>query len=278
MVGWGIEISTSVSPGGDDARYNARMAFEQELEVARRIARRAGELALAHRARGVRAETKLDLSPVTAADRACERLIAGILEEHFPADGLVGEEGALKEGASGRRWVLDPIDGTRDYIRHTPTWSVLIALEAGGEVQVGVCYLVEQDEMYWAVRGGGAYVNDRPIRVSGIRNPGQAVLCVNGLNDVGRIPFADRLLGWMQQFWSVRSFGGCQDAMLLASGRTDAWIEPYAAAWDLAPLKVIIEEAGGVFFNFDGGSSIYGGNGAASVPGLEAELRRFIAG
>lgn len=254
------------------------MAFEKELEVARRIARQAGELALAHRARGLETETKLDLSPVTAADRACERMIAQVLEESFPADGLMGEEGALKEASSGRRWILDPIDGTRDYIRHTPTWSVLVALEAAGQVEVGVCHLVEQDQMYFAVRGGGAYLNDRAIRVSRICDPGRAVLCVNSLNEAGKIPSAGRLLEWMRKFWAVRSFGGCQDAMLVASGRADAWIEPYAAAWDLAPLKVIIEEAGGVFFNFDGGSSIYGGNGAACAPGLEAELRRFIAG
>ena len=151
-----------------------------------------------------------------------------------------------------------------------------MALEAAGQVELGVCHLVEQNEMYFAVRGQGAWVNDRAIRVSGIRRPAEAVLCVNSLNAVGKLPFAGRLLAWMQQFWSVRSFGGCQDAMLLASGRAEAWIEPYAAAWDLAPLKVIIEEAGGVFFNFDGQSSIYGGNGVACVPGLEAELRRFI--
>lgn len=254
------------------------MAFERELEVARRVARQAGELALAHRARGVQTEAKLDLSPVTAADRECERLIARILEEDFPGDGLVGEEGALKDAASGRRWIIDPVDGTRDYIRHTPTWGVLIALEAEGEVEVGVCHLVEQNEMYFAVRGSGAYVNDRAIRVSSISSPGEAVLCVNSLNEAGKLPFADRLLEWLREFWSVRSFGGCQDAMLLASGRAEAWLEPIAAAWDLAPLKVIIEEAGGVFFNFDGASSIYGGNGAACVPGLEAELRRFVVG
>jgi len=254
------------------------MAFEKELEVARRIARQAGELALQHRARGVRAETKADLSPVTAADRDCERMIARVLTESFPDDGLEGEEGALKPAASGRRWLIDPIDGTRDYLRRIPTWSVLIALEAAGEVEVGVCHLVEQNEMYFALRGGGAYMNDCAIRVSEVCDPRQAVLCVNSLNEMSSMPFADRLLGWMSGFWAVRSFGGCQDAMLLAAGRADAWIEPIASAWDLAPLKVIIEEAGGVFFNFDGGSSIDAGNGVACAPGLEAELRRFIAG
>jgi histidinol-phosphatase len=254
----------------------ARMGFERELEVGRAIAAQAGDVALGYRRRGLQAETKLDLSPVTAADRECERLISRILEERFPEDGLIGEEGALKESTSGRRWIIDPIDGTRDYLRGIPTWAVLIALEAGGEPVVGICNLAEQGEMCFAARASGAYSNDRRIRVSSISDPGQSVLCVNGFNDLLKLPFAGRLLEWMEQFWAVRSFGGCQDAMMVAAGKVEAWIEPYAQAWDLAPLKIIIEEAGGVFFNFDGGNSIYGGNCVACVPGLEAELRRFV--
>jgi len=254
----------------------SRMAFEKELEVGRSIAAQAGEVALRYRSQGIQVETKPDLSPVTAADRECERLISRVLEETFPEDGLIGEEGALKPSTSGRRWIIDPIDGTRDYLRGIPTWGVLVALEIGREPVVGICNLPEQGEMYSAARGGGAFSNDRRIRVSSVTQPGQAVLCVNSFDLVGRLPFAGRLLEWMEQFWSVRSFGGCQDAMLLASGRAEAWLEPQAEPWDLAPLKVITEEAGAVFFNFNGGSSIYGGNCAVCVPALEAELRRFI--
>jgi fructose-1,6-bisphosphatase/inositol monophosphatase family enzyme len=256
----------------------APMAWERELNVARRLAAQAGGVALSLQARGIRTESKPDLSPVTAADRECERLIAHGLEEAFAEDGLIGEEGTLKAAASGRRWIIDPIDGTKDYVRGCPTWGVLIALEVQGEVVTGVCHLAAQGAMYFAARGGGAYVDGSRIRVSGVGEPAQAVLCVNSLNEVGEMPFAGRLLEWTQRFWSVRSFGGCQDAMMVAAGRADAWIEPHAAAWDLAPLKIILEEAGAAFFNFDGGSSIYGGNAAACVPALEAELRRFILG
>jgi fructose-1,6-bisphosphatase/inositol monophosphatase family enzyme len=218
----------------------------------------------------------VDLSPVTAADRECEELIGRMLEESFPGDGLIGEEGALKKSSTGRRWIVDPIDGTRDYIRGLPTWSVLIALEVGSEVPLGVCHLVEQDRLYCALRGGGAYCNDRRIGISAITQPSQSLLCINGFHEILGLPFAGRLLEWMRQFWAVRSLGGCQDAMLVASGKAEAWIEPHAHPWDLAPLRVITEEAGAVFFNFDGGSSIYGGNCAVCVPALEMELRKFV--
>lgn len=266
----------ALPPSAEGGTLKSQMTFEKELEVGRTIAAQAGEVALRYRSQGIRAETKPDRSPVTAADRECERLISRVLEETFPQDGLIGEEGALKESASGRRWIIDPIDGTRDYLRGIPTWGVLVALEISRAPVVGICYLPEQREMYSAARGAGAFCNDRRIRVSGIGDPAHAVLCVNSFDLVSKLPFGGRLLEWIEQFWSVRSFGGCQDAMLLASGRAEAWIEPRAAPWDLAPLKVITEEAGAVFFNFDGGRSIYGGNCAVSVPALEVELRSFI--
>jgi fructose-1,6-bisphosphatase/inositol monophosphatase family enzyme len=252
------------------------MRFERELEASRTVARRAGELALGFRSRGLEAETKPDLSPVTAADRAAERLIATAFEEAFPGDGLLGEEGASKPSRTGRRWIIDPLDGTRDFLRGNPTWSVLLALETGGELTVGVCYQPEQDNMYSALQGGGAWWNGKAIRVSGVAEPGQSLLCVNSLNNISRLPFAGRLLEWMDQFWCVRSLGGSQDAMLVASGRAEAWIAPEGAPWDLAALKIITEEAGAVFFNFDGGCSIYRGNAGVCVPGLEAEMRRFL--
>ena len=116
---------------------------------------RAGELALQHAARGVRREDKADDSPVTVADRECEQLIVSELRAAFPEDGFLGEEGASHAGRSGRRWIVDPIDGTRDFVRGLPTWSNLIALEVDDEVVLGTCNMVAQGELYWAVRGAG---------------------------------------------------------------------------------------------------------------------------
>ena len=250
------------------------MPFEKELEFALAMARRSGEVALRIAAGVVAEERKKDDSPVTVADRECERIIAAALEDSFPLDGLLGEEGALKESRSGRRWIVDPIDGTRDFLRGTPTWSVLIGLEADGDAVAGVCHLPALGESYVAARGAGTWCGGRRLQVSGVSRLDQAVVCVNSLHVVNRYAWGEKLLGWLAGAWAVRSFGGCMDAMLIASGRADAWIEPVAASWDLCALKIIIEEAGGRFFNFDGGSSIHGGDGLACTPGLEAELRR----
>jgi histidinol-phosphatase len=260
-----------------------RMKWEKELTACRDAARRAGEMALRHAARGVSAEMKPDHSPVTVADRECEAAIVSTLREAFPRDGILGEEGSREETASGRRWIVDPIDGTRDFLRGLPGWSNLIALEVEGEPVVGVCNLAAVGELYWAVEGEGAWVeerggNPRRIHASRVTTRSEAVLCLTAFNALATYPFAARSLDFLSGFWAVRSFSGCQDAILVASGRTDAWIELQAASWDLAPLKVIAEEAGARFFNFDGGASIHGGNCVICVPALEAEIRAFLDG
>jgi fructose-1,6-bisphosphatase/inositol monophosphatase family enzyme len=189
------------------------MRFEKELEVARKIAAEAGRLALQHQARGFESETKADLSPVTTADRANEELICRRLEEAFPEDGVLGEEGARRESPSGRRWIIDPIDGTRDFVRGIPTWGVMLALEAQGEVVVGACNLPALGELYSAATGIGAYRNNSRIHAAAAKTPDQAVVCLTAFNNLRGQPFAGRLLAWFAQFWAVRSMGGCMDAM-----------------------------------------------------------------
>ncbi len=253
------------------------MPFQQELELARSVARRAGELALQYQVRGITAEDKADDSPVTIADRECEKLIARTIEEHFPQDGLLGEEGSAKQSSNGRKWIIDPIDGTRDFVRGAPLWSVLIGFEVDGVVETGVSFLAPRNEMFFATRGEGAYKDDIRIHISNIDTPSRAVLSVNGMHAINTRPFAPKLVPWMSRFWAVRSMGGCVDAMMLAAGQVDVWIENTAKAWDLAPLKVIMEEAGAYFGNFDGGRSIYGGDCFACVPALEPVVRELLA-
>jgi histidinol phosphatase-like enzyme (inositol monophosphatase family) len=239
--------------------------------------KKAAELALRYQP-NVFAETKPDRSPVTQADRECERMIARVLSEAFPDDGILGEEGASAESRSGRRWIIDPIDGTRDYVRGNPLWANLIALENGGDLVVGVVNLPVLAKLCTASRGGGAHCNGSRIHTSSKTAVEESVLCLNGYDKVPQAPYRDRLLDWMARFWSVRGMGGAADAMMVASGQAEIWIEPKASPWDFAPLKVILEEAGARFFNVDGGSSIYAGNGIGCAPGLEQEVRRFLQG
>ena len=252
------------------------MTYQKELSVGAAIARQAGDLALKIREGNIGIESKSDESPVTIADRACEKLIVEELTRAFPEDGLLGEEGACRESASGRRWIIDPIDGTRDFIRGTRAWSVLIGLEEHGRITVGFTYFPATGEMYSAARGEGAYRDGTRIHASTIGNKSEAMLCCNGLSYMHRYPFAGELIDYLAGFWTVRSMGGCLDSMMVASGRADAWIEAQAQPWDLAPIKIIAEEAGCVTFDFKGVDSIYGGNYVICSPGLADELKRFI--
>jgi len=243
--------------------------------VAALAAQRAAELALKYQP-GIEAETKSDDSPVTKADRECERLIASLLIESFPDDGILGEEGASIASKSGRRWIIDPIDGTRDYVRGNSLWANLIALEIGDRIAAGVVNLPMLGFLYTACHGGGAYRNGSPIHVSSKTEIDDSVLCFCGFSKVDCIPFKQHLVDWMARFWAVRGLGGATDSMMVASGQAEVFIEPHAKPWDFAPLKIIIEEAGGVFFNFDGGSSIYAGNCITCTPGLEGGIRCLL--
>jgi histidinol-phosphatase len=253
------------------------MAFEHEIEVAKELAQEAGALALDYQRRGVTAETKADESPVTAADRACEKLIVERLAREFPEDGVLGEEGANRECRNGRKWIIDPIDGTRDFVRGIPLWAVLIALEQAGEVVAGAAHCPRQGLLGWATKGGGTWVNGARARVSKIVEPSQAVLSFNGFHKPEVSALADRLLPWVGRFWAVRGLGGAVDAILVAQGQADVWIEPGAHPWDFAALKILVEEAGGRFASFSGKNTIYGGNGYACTPGLEPYVRQLLA-
>jgi histidinol-phosphatase len=252
------------------------MPWEKELAVARSAALRAGQLALEYQRKGVRPEAKPDLSPVTIADKESEKLIAAEISAAFPDDGILGEEGCDRGSKNGRRWIVDPIDGTRDFVRGLPLWSVLIGFEEDGEVVAGIAYFPGRDEWFHATKGDGAFRNGERIRVSEIDRESDAMVCVTGLKDIQAQPWAEKLVPWFSRFWAVRSYGGCVDAVMVASGRADAWIEPVAAPWDLAPLKILLEEAGARFFSFDGRSTIYGGNCIACVPALEGAARELI--
>jgi histidinol phosphatase-like enzyme (inositol monophosphatase family) len=252
-------------------------AWSKELEVAIDAARNAAELALKYQPNIV-AETKPDKSPVTQADRECERMIARMLIDAFPDDGILGEEGARAETRSGRRWIIDPIDGTRDYVRGNPLWANLIALEADDDVVVGVANLPVLGKLYAAGRGGGAFRDGTRIHPSTKTSVDESVLCVNGYDKISKTPYRNRLLDWMERFWAVRGMGGAADAMMVASGQAEVWLEPGASPWDFAPLKVILEEAGARYLNIDGGSTIYAGNAIGCAPGLEHAVRQFLNG
>lgn len=249
------------------------MNYQRELDFARRVAVEAGENAIRLFARGISTEAKADASPVTNADKENERLICEAIEQEFPEDGILGEEGASKVGSSGRRWIIDPIDGTRDFVSGNRFWCVLLALEEADESLVGVAHFPMLEETYSAVRGGGAYLNDQRLRASISTSLDSSGFNPNGLHLPQALPHLARVMDLMQRCWSVRAYGGALDACMVAAGKVEIWFEPKVQPWDLAPLKLLVEEAGGVFLALDGSRRIDRGSAVACAPGLVAQVR-----
>jgi histidinol-phosphatase len=210
-------------------------------------------------------ETKPDLSPVTEADRAVEQVLRKRIGEERPGHSVVGEEfGADQPGTA--RWILDPIDGTKNYMRGLPVWASLIALERDGRVEVGVVSAPALHRRWWAVRGHGSFVNGRRIRVSGIADLGDAVLSYASLTSWEQHGMGEEFLTLARACWRTRGFGDFWSHMLVAEGGADLAVEPEVEVWDLAAPQVIVEEAGGRFTDLDGvptpaGGSVVSSNG-----------------
>jgi histidinol phosphatase-like enzyme (inositol monophosphatase family) len=247
-----------------------------ELDAAIDIARKAGEMALHYFARETSTWEKPDLSPVTIADRECEALISKSLAGLFPDDGILGEEGAYRPSRSGRRWLIDPIDGTRDFVRRNPFWSIQLSLQAADEVVLGLIYLPASNEIFRAVRGAGCFWNDRRCTVSGVADLEKAILMVSGFQGAWETwpPEAIRYL--TQACWTVRGYGGCYDVTMIARGKADIWLSGSGMEWDYAPGRIIARECGAVFCTRDGSDRIDAGNCVICTPGLQEELRRVL--
>jgi histidinol-phosphatase len=242
-------------------------SYADELAVARRAADDAGRFALGHFKTGLAVEAKADGSPVTIADRGAEECLRKTIAAAFPADGILGEELGETSGTSGRRWIIDPIDGTQSFIRGVPLWGVLVALEDRGECVVGVVALPALGETLWAVRGGGAFVNGAPARVSATPLADATILT----SDASPRHFGDKHAGFMRLLEGTarhRGWGDCYGYALVATGRADVMLDPLMNAWDAAAVKPIIEEAGGAFCAWDGTPTIYGGSALAMPAAL----------
>src|SRR5262249_47416542 len=200
-----------------------------------------------------------------------EQLIRAAIEREFPQDGILGEEGASKIGTSGRLWIIDPIDGTRDFVRGNRFWCVLIALMHGDEPAVGVAHFPMLGGTYRATRGGGAYLGDERLLASNVDSIEACAFNPNGLQLSKARLHMDRVVAMIQRSWSTRSYGGALDGCLVAAGKVDVWFEPKVEVWDLAALKLIIEEAGGKVFAIDWARRHRAWTGAASGPRGQAQ-------
>ena len=238
-------------------------ALDRALAALVDAARTAGKIALDYYHGGFEITIKPDHTPVTQADREAEQAIVKILREAFPDVGVLGEEFGA-DGPRARRFIIDPIDGTKNFVRRIPIWATLIALEDDGEVVAGVIHNPAAGELYTARRGGGAQLNGVAIRVSDVAELSAAYLIHAGLNILRRGPNWEGFLRLVDATDRQRGFGDYLGYAYVADGRSEIYAEAGLKPWDLAPCKIVVEEAGGRFTDFDGRPTIYTGTALAT--------------
>jgi histidinol-phosphatase len=234
----------------------------------------------------LKVETKPDLTPVSEADKAAEELIRGQLARARPRDAVLGEEYG-SEGHGTRRWIVDPIDGTKNYVRGVPVWATLIALavrgEGGDEVVVGLVSAPALGRRWWAAKGGGAY-SGRSLssatrlhvsRVGRMADASFAYSSLSGWEERGRL---EGFLELGRTCWRTRGYGDFWPYMMVAEGSVDVCAEPELSLWDMAANDVIVREAGGRFTSLDGADGPFGGDAAASNGLLHEELLGYLGG
>lgn len=252
--------------------------MDQVLVVAIEAAKAAGEIALHYFRSNLTVETKADRTPVTRADRECEAKIVEILSARFPDHGFLGEEMGERSGKSDARWIIDPIDGTKNFIRGIPFFATLIALEEAGEVTTGVMYAPALTDLLYARRGQGAFTNGQQVHVSEVAALRDAMLIHGGLKDLKVRPCWSPFLQLVDATVRQRGFGDALGHRLVICGQAEVALEPEIKPWDVAATKIIVTEAGGYFSDFAGTPSIYTGSAVVSNGRVHDEVVNILQG
>jgi len=240
------------------------------------LGRGAGEITLKYFRQKPETSTKSDGSYVTIADREAESYLRRRIAEAFPDDGILGEEEGELQGRSGRRWILDPIDGTFAFVHGVPFYGVLIALEIEGKLRIGVVNIPALGEIVSAAKDVGCFLNGEPVRVSTTASLEDALLLCTDFSACARYGFGRAAELLQARAKNSRTWGDCYGYVLVATGRADLMLDPVMNLWDCAPLLPILEEAGGTFTDWRGERTASGGNAVATNGVLFDEVMSVI--
>ncbi|MFI5371195.1 MAG: inositol monophosphatase family protein [Candidatus Eisenbacteria bacterium] len=246
------------------------------MEAALEAARLAGRVALGHWRRELAVERKEDGSPVTLADRAAERVAREWIAGRFPADGILGEEFGLERGDAPRRWTVDPIDGTKSFVRGVPLWGSLVALCEGDRVLAGAAVFPALDESLVAGPGEGCWHDGTRCRVSEVARLADATILATDAVALVRGAHADGLAALARGAGVTRTWGDAAGYLLVATGRAEMMLDLAMKPWDSAPLQPIIEEAGGVFTDWTGRATAFGDGTLATNATLATVVRATL--
>ena len=249
--------------------------LERLMNFGAHVATEAGEITLKHY-RNASSRRKADGSLVTEADFESERFLRSEIRKNFPHDAILGEEEGEQPGTSGRRWIIDPIDGTFSFAHGVPLYGVLLAVEIEGESVVGVVNIPALREVVYAARGCGCFYNGVRAHTTSTERLEDALLLST---DFGSYPSAEARPAseaLQRAVAARRTWGDCYGHMLVATGRADLMLDPVMKVWDCAPLLPIVEEAGGTFTDWRGRRTIYGGNALSTNGALFAPVMGLL--
>ncbi len=253
--------------------------FHELLDFAVETAHEAGKITLKYFRAGVQAEFKTDDTPITIADHEAEKAIRARIEKKYPTHAICGEEfGDAGDEKASHRWFIDPIDGTKVFMRGVPLYGVLIGLEIEGRVEVGAAYFPALDEMVYAATGTGCFWNGRPAQVSQTQTIDRAFV---SFTDPGTFEEFDRGEEWARIQKAVYHRVGWSDAYghaLVAIGATDVMLDPIMNPWDCGPFPVILREAGGYFGDWCGNETIYASEALSTTRRLLPDVLRVLDG
>jgi histidinol-phosphatase len=270
-------------PGALPVAFRGMAGYDEDLRLAHVLADAADDITTRRfRALDLRVSTKPDLTPVTDADHATEESLRNVLRRARPRDAVIGEEHG-RTGLGPRCWIVDPIDGTKNYVRGVPVWATLIALMIGDDAVVGMVSAPGLSRRWWAVRGGGAWsgrglTKAAPCRVSAVSRLEDASFSYSSLDGWEQQGRLDGFLDLSRSVWRTRAYGDFWSHVLVAEGAVDIAAEPQVNLWDLAALQVIIEEAGGKFTDLDGSPGPEGGSVLCTNGHLHADALARLAG
>ncbi len=248
--------------------------LEQLLNVAMEAAYTGGKRTLAYFNAGVQIETKSDNTPVTIADRESEATIRAIIRQHYPTHSIIGEEEGATNGDPDFRWIIDPLDGTKSFVRGVPLYGTLVGLEIEGQSKVGAIYMPALNEMISAATGLGCHWNGRPAKVSTTNKLENATLLTTSSESCRKRSGAyDKLVGNVQL---TRGWGDCYGYVLVATGRAEVMLDAAINVWDCAPILPILEEAGGRFTDWAGTATIRGRDGLGTNGLLHDEVLEIL--
>ena len=257
--------------------------FDDDLRFAHVLADAADDITMRRfRARDLSVQSKPDMTPVTDADLAAEESLRGVLRRARPRDAMLGEEFG-KTGMSPRCWIIDPIDGTKNYVRGVPVWATLIGLMADGEVTVGVVTAPALGRRWWAAQDGGAWTGRSltkaaACRVSEVTRLEDASFSYSDLATWEQTGRLESFLGLARSVWRTRAYGDFWSHVLVAEGAVDISAEAEVLLWDVAALQIIITEAGGIFSDLSGKPVPDSGNVLCSNGQLHDEVLALLAG